>query len=273
MKNNKILTKKDVSKSAWTWMFFHHCAQNYERMQGLAYCHTLSKPLEKIYKDDKKGLSEALKRNLVFFNTEPQLGSIVPGISLALEEDYYLNGKDGNTDLMTNVKNSLMGPLAGIGDSLLVGTLNPILLSIGIGLSEGGSPLGPLTFLFLWLAIVIPMKYLLFIKGYTLGIDAVKILSDTKLKNMLTTFLSIVGLIVIGAVASTTIKAPIALQFTSGKMVISLQEIFEKILPKFIPLVLTLVSFYLVKIKKWSTNKLLISIFILSFILVIVGIM
>ncbi|MFM1563857.1 PTS system mannose/fructose/sorbose family transporter subunit IID [Helcococcus ovis] len=231
MKNNKILTKKDVSKSAWTWMFFHHCAQNYERMQGLAYCHTLSKPLEKIYKDDKKGLSEALKRNLVFFNTEPQLGSIVPGISLALEEDYYLNGKDGNTDLMTNVKNSLMGPLAGIGDSLLVGTLNPILLSIGIGLSEGGSPLGPLT------------------------------------------FLSIVGLIVIGAVASTTIKAPIALQFTSGKMVISLQEIFEKILPKFIPLVLTLVSFYLVKIKKWSTNKLLISIFILSFILVIVGIM
>lgn len=275
MKNNneRILSKKDVSRSAWTWMFFHHCAQNFERMQGLAYAHTLSKPLEKMYKDDKKGLSEALKRNLVFFNTEPQIGSIIPGISLALEEDYYLSGKSTDTNLMTNVKTALMGPLAGIGDSLLVGTLNPILLSIGIGLSDGGSPIGALVFLFSWLAIVIPMKYLLFIKGYDLGLDAVKMLTNSNLKNMLTKFLTIVGLIVIGAVASTTVRAGITLEFTSGEMLISIQEIFDKVLPKFVPLTLTLVSLYLVKEKKWSSNRLLISIFIFSALMVLIGVM
>ena len=35
-----------------------------------------------------------------------------------------------------------MGPLAGIGDSLIVGTLIPVLLGIALGLSNGGSPVG-----------------------------------------------------------------------------------------------------------------------------------
>lgn len=35
-----------------------------------------------------------------------------------------------------------MGPIAGIGDSLLVGTLIPILLGIALGLSSGGSIVG-----------------------------------------------------------------------------------------------------------------------------------
>ena len=261
-KNNdsRKLTKKDVSTAAWRWMFFHHCAQNYERMQGTAYAHTLSGGLEKLYGDDKKGLSEALTRNLVFFNTEPQIGSIVPGISLALEEDYALNPDNNDTEIMASTKNALMGPLAGIGDSLLVGTLNPILLSIGIGMSEGGSPIGAIFFLVSWLAIVVPMKYFLFIKGYDLGLDAVKLISNERLKNMITLSLTIVGLIVIGGVASMTVKAPIKLAFQSGEMTISIQEIFDKIMPGLLPLIVTLVSYRLINKRKWSANKVLVAI-------------
>ena len=261
-KNNdsRKLTKKDVSTAAWRWMFFHHCAQNYERMQGAAYAHTLSGGLEKLYGDDKKGLSEALTRNLVFFNTEPQIGSIVPGISLALEEDYALNPDNNDTEIMASTKNALMGPLAGIGDSLLVGTLNPILLSIGIGMSEGGSPIGAIFFLVSWLAIVVPMKYFLFIKGYDLGLDAVKLISNERLKNMITSSLTIVGLIVIGGVASMTVKAPIKLAFQSGEMTISIQEIFDKIMPGLLPLIVTLVSYRLINKRKWSANKVLVAI-------------
>lgn len=261
-KNNdsRKLTKKDVSTAAWRWMFFHHCAQNYERMQGAAYAHTLSGGLEKLYGDDKKGLSEALTRNLVFFNTEPQIGSIVPGISLALEEDYALNPDNNDTEIMASTKNALMGPLAGIGDSLLVGTLNPILLSIGIGMSEGGSPIGAIFFLVSWLAIVVPMKYFLFIKGYDLGLDAVKLISNERLKNMITLSLTIVGLIVIGGVASMTVKAPIKLAFQSGEMVISIQEIFDKVMPGLLPLIVTLVSYRLINKRKWSANKVLVAI-------------
>lgn len=64
---SKKLDRKDVKNAAWTWMFFHHCAQNFERMQGLAFCHTMSKPLEKLYGDDPEELKAALTRHMQFF--------------------------------------------------------------------------------------------------------------------------------------------------------------------------------------------------------------
>ena len=152
------LTKKDVSKAAWYWTFFHHCTQNYERMMGLAFCATLAKPLKKLYGSDKKGLSDALTRNMAFFNTEPQLGSLIPGMTLALEEA-KANGEPVDPEVITSTKSALMGPFAGIGDSILVGTYNPILLSIGIGLSAGGSPIGAIFFFLTWTISVVALKY------------------------------------------------------------------------------------------------------------------
>lgn len=272
MKNNISLDKKDIKNAAWTWIFFHHCAQNYERMMGVAYGHTLSKSLEKLYGDDKEGLSEALKRNITFFNTEPQIGSVIPGITLALEEK-IANDKSFDSTIVANTKNALMGPLAGIGDSLLIGTLNPILLSIGIGLSQNGSPIGPIVFLAIWLGIVLPMKYLFFIKGYDLGLDVLKYLNNEKLKRIITTTLTIIGLIVIGGVASTTVAANLKLEFVQGEMIISLQAIFDRIMPKMLPLFITLVSYHLVTNKKWSANKLLIAIFAFTAVMVLFKIM
>ena len=272
MKSDVKLTKKDVSKASWRWIFFALSSHNYERMMGTGYAHALSGALEKLYKDDKEGLKKALKRNLSFFNTEPQLGAIIPGISLALEESYATTNSI-DEDVLISTKNALMGPLAGIGDSILVGTLNPILLSIGIGLSTNGSPIGPLTFLVLWVGIVLTMRYWLFIKGYTLGLDAIKILSNEQIKNKMTTALTMIGLIVIGGVAATTIKAPITLEYVAGDMKINLQEICDKIMPNLFPLVIALISYFLVDKKGWSTNKLLIGILIFAAIMVALGVM
>lgn len=272
MKNKVELTKKDVAVASWRWMFFALSSHNYERMMGTGFAHSLSGSLEKLYPDDKEGLSAALKRNLAFFNTEPQLGSVIPGISLALEET-YANEEDFDEEILTSTKNALMGPLAGIGDSILVGTLNPILLSIGIGLSSDGSAVGPLTFLISWLAIVVTMKYWLFVKGYSLGLDAVKILTNEQTKVMITTALTMIGLIVIGGVASSTVQAPIAFQYVSGDMTINIQEIFDKIMPNLMPLMVALASYFLVDKKGWSTNKLLIGILAFAAVMVVLGIM
>ena len=266
------LDRKDVSKAAWRWAFFYLSSQNYERMQGVPFCHSLSGCLEKLYGDDKKGLSSAFKRNLTFFNTEPQLGAIIPGITLALEEE-KANDPSFDAEVISSTKNALLGPFAGIGDSLLVGTLNPILLSIGIGLSADGSPIGPLVFLALWCGIVIPMKYFLFMKGYTLGLDAVKYLSDVQLKDEITSALTIVGLIVIGGVAATTVKAPIAATYAAGDMSIALQDIFDKIMPNLVPLAIALTSYWLVSKNGWSANKLVLGILVFAAVMVLLGIM
>lgn len=266
------LSKHDVSVASWRWAFFSLSSQNYERMQGTPFCHSLSGALEKLYGDDKKGLSEALKRNMTFFNTEPQLGSVIPGITLALEEE-KANDPSFDEEIISSTKNALMGPFAGIGDSVLVGTLNPILLSIGIGLSTGGSPVGPIAFLALWCGIVVPLKYFLFVRGYSLGLDAVKLLTNAELKDKITTALTIVGLIVIGGVAATTIKASITWVYTAGDMKIAIQDILDKIMPNLVPLVVAVVSYLLISKRGWSANKLLVGILVFAAIMVALGIM
>ncbi|VTR54588.1 PTS system mannose-specific EIID component [Serratia fonticola] len=63
-----------------------------------------------------------------------------------------------------------MGPVAGIGDSMLPGMLIPILLSIGMALAAGGSVIGPLFYIIAFSLIVIPGSYWLFMKGYNMGV-------------------------------------------------------------------------------------------------------
>lgn len=267
------LTKKDVSKAAWYWTFFHHCTQNYERMMGLAFCATLAKPLKKLYGNDKKGLSDALTRNMAFFNTEPQLGSLIPGMTLALEEA-KANGEPVDPEVITSTKSALMGPFAGIGDSILVGTYNPILLSIGIGLSAGGSPIGAIFFFLTWTISVVALKYFGFIKGYSMGMDAVTNLLHSGLKDKIVTALNIIGLIVIGGVASTTVAAPIKLAFVAGEMNVEIQaSILDKILPGLVPMLLTLLCYWLIDKKGWSANKIILLILAIAAVCVPLGIM
>lgn len=267
------LTKKDVSKAAWYWTFFHHCTQNYERMMGLAFCATLAKPLKKLYGSDKKGLSDALTRNMAFFNTEPQLGSLIPGMTLALEEA-KANGEPVDPEVITSTKSALMGPFAGIGDSILVGTYNPILLSIGIGLSAGGSPIGAIFFFLIWTISVVALKYFGFIKGYSMGMDAVTNLLHSGLKDKIVTALNIIGLIVIGGVASTTVAAPIKLAFVAGEMNVEIQaSILDKILPGLVPMLLTLLCYWLIDKKGWSANKIILLILAIAAVCVPLGIM
>ena len=273
MKNTEVkLDKKDVSLAAWRWIFFHQSSHNYERMMGTGFAHSMSGALEKLYKDNKAGLAEGLKRNMAFFNTEPQLGAVVPGIALALEEK-RANDPKFDPEIISSTKNALMGPLAGIGDSILIGTLNPILLSIGIGLSTDGSPVGVFLYLALWMALVLPFEYFMFIKGYGLGMDAVKLLTNEQLKEKITTGLTIVGLIVIGGVASMTLQAPIKFEYVSGDMAINIQKILDKIMPHLLPLLVALVSFFLVDKRGWGTNKLMVGLLAFAAVMVALGIM
>ncbi len=267
------LTKKDVSKAAWTWLFFHQSSHNYERMMGCGFCHSLSKALKKLYGNDKEGLSDALTRNMAFFNTEPQLGSVIPGVTLALEET-KAEGGDIDAEMISSTKTALMGPLAGIGDSILVGTYNPMLLSIGIGLAAGGSMVGPVFFWLTWTVTVVLLKYFMFIKGYDMGLDIIKLFMNNDVKDKIITGLNVVGLIVIGGVASTTVAAPVKFAFTSGDMTIALQEsILNKIMPGILPMLLTILCWYMADKKNWSANKIILLILGIAAVMVVLGIM
>ena len=64
--------------------------------------------LKKLY-PNKEDLSDALKRHLVFFNTEGTLGGIIQGISLAMEEEKAIEGKIPGSAI-TSIKTGTHGP-------------------------------------------------------------------------------------------------------------------------------------------------------------------
>lgn len=271
-KERKIkIPKRVIQKAAFRWIFFSHSAQNFERMMGLAFCHTIAPILKLLYKGDD--YVEALERHMQFFNTEPHLGSLIPGVVVALEES-KANGEDVNVQTIQSTKNALMGPFAGIGDSLLVGTYNPIILSIALGLSVDGSLLGPLFYIFVWLGTMIPFRYWIFMKGYSLGGNATKTFFGNKeLTEKLTTGLTVLGLIVIGGVASTTVRAPISYVYTNGDMALEIQGLFNKIMPNLMPLIVTLVAWFVVAKRNWSANKTMLAIVAFAAVMVFLGIM
>lgn len=272
---NAILSRKDIDKATWSYIFFSQATQNFERMMGLAFCHVLEPILKKLYKNDPEEYRRALQRHMQFYNTEPQLGSLIPGITIAMEEA-RAKGEDVSEELIVNTKNALMGPFAGIGDSMLVGTYSPILLSIAMSMCiNDGNPVGPLFFCATWLITIVGLQWYLFHKGYDMGIGAANLFFTNKtLADKITTGLTMMGLIVIGGVAATTVKANVIFKFVSGEMSISLQEqIFDKIMPGVLPLIVTLAVWYLMDKKKWSATKIVLGILVFAAVMVVLGIM
>ena len=167
---NKV-TKSELNRMWWIWIFFNLSSFSMERMQSMAFVYMMSPILRKYYGNDPEGMKDALKRHMVFFNTEPQTGVIANGVATALEEQ-KANGSPIEDDAINAVKAGIMGPMAGIGDAMIPGTLIPILLGIGIGLSgTDGSPIGPIFYAVSYLIIILLLSYWLFTFGYRYGME------------------------------------------------------------------------------------------------------
>ena len=110
---------------------------NYERQQNMGYCFAMLPAIKKIYQKKEDQIAAA-KRHMEFFNTTPYISTAVFGISTAMEESNARN-EDFDTSSINNVKVALMGPLAGIGDSMFWGTLRVIATGIGTSLAMQGS--------------------------------------------------------------------------------------------------------------------------------------
>ncbi len=170
----KKLSKKTLSKSFRNWAYGNLTCFSQEHMQTFGYLCAMLPIVEELY-EDKEQQKEALQTYSAFFNTEPQIGTMVVGITAGLEEA-RANGEPVDDDAINGIRAGLMGPLAGLGDSLIVGTLIPILLGIALGLSTGGSPLGAIFYIVVWNALMYFGMKFAYNSGYELGGKAVEAL-------------------------------------------------------------------------------------------------
>lgn len=265
--NKQLLSKKVIKKSFLNWMAFNLALYQPETMQAPALVKMFGDIREDLYPGDPVKQQELMERHLPFFNTEPFLGCIIPGIALGMEAQKAA-GEDIPSELITAIKSALMGPFAGIGDALLPGTLVPILLAIGCGLSSEGSVAGPLLYIVVFLGIMLPLTWYLFNQGVNLGAKAAEMILGNDLKDDIINSLNIVGLMVVGCIACAYANINIGWQYVQdGVVLVDLGALINGVWPKLPVFLGALGTYYLMAKKNWSTGKTI----ILYLIIAIVG--
>ena len=240
-------------------------------MQTFGYLCAMLPLIEELYDDEDKK-AEAMNTYTAFFNTEPQLGSVVVGITAGLEEA-RANGEDGvDEETINGLRAGLMGPVAGIGDSLIVGTMIPILLGIALGMSTGGSPIGAIFYIIAWnLFAYFGMKFLYF-KGYQLGGKAVEFLVGPQ-GEAIRESVSVLGGIVIGAVAATWVSVTTSFKLynDAGEAYLVLQDKLNEVLPGSLTAAFVMLCWYLMAKKKMSPVKVMLLLVVIAFVGVVIG--
>lgn len=135
-RNGTEITKKDLRRSFLRWYMSAEISNSFERLQSISFCYSMIPILRKLY-PDRDAFKSALKRELQFFNTEAIWGTPIHGITIAMEEE-KARGEDIPDSAITGIKTGLMGPLAGIGDTITWGMLKTIIYGIGCTMAAAG---------------------------------------------------------------------------------------------------------------------------------------
>lgn len=269
---NSLITKKDLRR-----VFLHSltimCSWNYERQMHMGFMYGMAPILDKLYKNDEKRKKEAYQRHMEFFNCTPQMTPFIMGLAASMEEQ-NANSEEGEfqTESISMIKTSLMGPFAGIGDSFFQGTLRIITFGIGLSFAQQGSVLGPILAVALFAIPSLLIAYQATFLGYNSGNKYLAKMYQEGLMDRVMHFASIVGLAVVGGMVASMVSITTPLQFQTGGTQLVIQDMLDTIFPKLLPLIFTLGIYKLIQ-KKVNTNVLLIGIIVLGLVTSALGIL
>ena len=275
MNNNEInqtedgrykVTKKDLRRTAARYNFMACNIFNYESQMGSAVAWAMAPVLRKIYKNDEE-YKEALNNHFNYYNSTTVMSSMILGATLAIEEKDGIAAKE----TVQSLKTSLMGPFAGVGDTLVWVLWPTIMGSISGYMAQQGNPLGAIIWFICNIAFWF-VKSKFFEIGYKSG---TKIITELGQKlSAFTEAASIMGLSVVGALIATSVKVQTALNFKVGEVALNLQtDILDKIMPALLPVLLTVLVYKLLGNKKWTPTKLILLIIVISLVCSFFGIL
>lgn len=268
MGGNKI-TKSDLNKVFWRMQLLN-VTNNFESMQAIGFLSSFVPVLKRLYGDRPASeRAEAMKRHLKFFNSHVNSDALILGVAAAVEE----STEEDEKDTVTAIKTGLMGPLAGIGDSILKFTWLPICGSIGASLALNGSILGPILMFLLYNVVNVLTKYYGIHWGYSKGLDMING-QGTNILQRLSNMANVVGLTVIGALIASVVKIKFAATMTAGGNVIEFQEMFDKVMPGLFSLLVTILVYKMLK-KTGGKHAamMIVGIMVVSIILTMLGVL
>lgn len=218
---------------------------NYERFQNLGFWWMMRPTLDRLY-PDREERAQAYQRHLVYFNTNPWVVGPIAGVATAMEEQRAAGAENLDDEAINSVKVGLMAPLAGIGDSLVFGTIRPILAAVCAAMAISGNVVGPILFFVALLVVQVAMRGWGTSTGYRSGTRFFEKLSPAQL-DRIKQGATIVGLAVTGALVATMLKVTTPWSYTSGESTIALQDQLDAVLPAVLPLLATLGVYLLIR--------------------------
>ena len=241
------LTKKDLRSIFWRSLPMEF-SWHYERQMHMGFEFMMIPVLRKIYRNDPEKLKSALVRHLEFFNCSMYLIPFIGGIVAAMEE---MNAKDDDFDesAISTMKVALMGPLAGIGDSLFFGTLRILAIGIGTSFAAQGSILGTILFLAIFNIPQFICRWICTFKGYELGASYLESFQQSGLMDKFMMAASIVGVMVIGGMTNELIWVNSPITFGSGDAATALIDVINGIMPGTLSLAALGIYYWLLKKK------------------------
>lgn len=267
----KKLTERDLLQSYWLWNCMTQATYSYERLQAPGFLSAMAPAINRLYADDEAERKAAIQRHMEFFNTEPWLtGPLVVGITLSMEEE-KANGLPIQSEDISGVKTGLMGPMAGIGDTLRQGTLIPIIGSIAITIGLTGNFMAPIFYMIVTLAINYGISYNLFKRAYQTGKEGISEIFQSGQLEKFMTFATLVGAITIGGLAATTVKVASSAVIHLGDNQLAIQKILDNIVVNLLPLGIVFFTLYLLN-KKISSSKILLILIAVGIVGVLIGI-
>ena len=258
-KKNSIIPKAALIKAWLIWETFPQTCYNYERMMGQVVDHMFSAIINFLYKDNPEKRKEVMRREIEFFNVHIEFGACILGMAIALEEQKSM-GENIPAEFITNLKTSLMGPLAGMGDTIWQGVVIPILLAVCIDLTRSGS--GNVWGAVIYAVVIVVAAYALsywnFMFGYKAGSEAIMDFLEKGILNKLIKGASIMGCMVMGGLIVNYVNAFCGIEIVSSTTTYNVQESFlDAVCPNILPLGMTMLVFYLMSKKRWSAIKII----------------
>ena len=265
----KKLDRRDLMRIFWRSCMLDS-SWNYERQQNLGYSFAVAPAIEKLYDSDSDKQRRAYTRSLDFMAITPQLSTLLMGIDVAMEEENAEN-PDFDDASIAAVKTSLMGPLAGIGDSLIAGTLRVIGTGIAIGFAQQGSPLGALILLLVFNIPGLLIRWFGLQMGYKYGSAFITDAARGGVMEKVTYAASIVGLVAIGGMIASYVSLDLSMiTVGSGDFAQPITDYFDMIMPC-LPQLIVFGFMYWIMGRKFKTTWVLVGTIVVCILACMIG--
>lgn len=262
------LTKKDISKAYNKWWWTAEMASSFDRQQAVGYCFSMTDILKKIYKD-KDELSQALKRHLTFFNTMATWGGAILGLSISMEEE-KAEGAEIPETAITSIKTGLMGPLAGLGDSINLATFRVLFFSLAATVGATGNPIAafiPLIYTVLDWYFGLRMTHL----GYNLGRKSITKMLQSGLIDKVILSAGILGIFMVGALSAKNVAFTLAPSIVKAGEEVTVQSIIDGICPGLLQMLVVWGCFFYYKKYSQKFGRLVLILLVMCLVLALVG--